>query len=68
MLALETLQAPVLAALQTAPTSLLQEDSFLGTEGKAPEPVGLPTRGPSVQAEGKGAGSTWQENRSEARQ
>lgn len=33
VLALETLQTPVLLAPQTAPTPWLQEDNFLGMEG-----------------------------------
>lgn len=37
MLALETLQAPVLPALHTVLAPLLQEISFLGMEGKTPK-------------------------------
>ena len=51
MLALETLQAPVLPALQTVLAPLLQEMSFLGMEGKTPKHLGTADQVPVCRLE-----------------
>lgn len=69
MLALETLQAPVLPALHTALAPLLQEISFLGMEGKTPKHLGTADQVPLRRLESGGAShGTRQESRSEAKQ
>lgn len=57
MLALETLQSPVLPALHTALAPLLQEISLLGMEGKTPKHLGTADQVPLCRLESGAGGS-----------